>query len=203
MPRRPAVCDGVGRVCRFSLALALGVGHAEDEQALAAMARANFLRREESFRNSVTQAFQLASDLAISEVEVVGDVLQENKSGSAFGDDPGDMGPEMAGIVSAAPLACDAERLARIARKQDVHRATPRVAVEGGKVIPDRSRIQGLVFHPGHEDARCEGIPLDVTHSAVSGLGEDEAEIESSGAGTQRQAEQASSCSVSRSRGGM
>ncbi len=203
MPRRPADCDGVGLVCRFSLALALGVGHAEHEQALAAVWCADFLRREESFRNPVTQAFQLASDLAISEVEVVWDVLQENKSGATFGDDAGDMGPEVTGVVGAAPLAGNRERLARIARKQEVHRATPRAPVEAGKVVPDRSRIQGLVFHPGHEDARGEGVPLDMTHSPVSWLGEDKPKVESSGAGTERQPEQASPRSVSRIWGGM
>jgi len=75
------------------------------------------------------------------------------------------------------------KRLTRIARSKDVHRATPWAAVEGDNVVPDRRRIQGRVFHPRHEDGRGEGVPLDITHSAVSGLGQHEAEVEPSGAG--------------------
>ncbi len=74
IPCLPASCDGVGLVCRFSFALALGVGQfvasGEDEQPLAFMWRADFCRRKQSFRNAVAQAFQLASDLAISEIEM-------------------------------------------------------------------------------------------------------------------------------------
>ena len=184
---------------------ARGVGHAspEDEKAFAAVRRADARSREESFRNPVTQVFQLASDLAISEVEVVGDVLQENKSGLDFPDDPGDMGPEMARVAGAEASSGNRERLARIARKDDVHRATPRAAVECSNVVPDRRRIQGRVFHPGHEDGRGIGVPLDITHSPVSGLGDVQAEIESSGAGAEREPEQGLSFPISRSRGGM
>jgi len=84
-------------VCRFSFALALGVGQlvspGEDEQPLAFMRRADFCRCKQSFRNPVAQLFQLASDLAISEVEVVGDVLQKHPFGLAFRDDPREVWP--------------------------------------------------------------------------------------------------------------
>jgi hypothetical protein len=79
------------------LALARGVGQfvssGEDEQPLALMRRANFCRCKQSFRNAVAQPFQLASDLAISEVEVIGDVFQKHPFGVAFRDDPGEMRP--------------------------------------------------------------------------------------------------------------
>jgi hypothetical protein len=169
---------------------ARGVGQAKHEQPFPPVGCANFLRREESFRNPVTHAFQLASDLAITEVEMVGDVLQENKSGLAFADDAGDMGPEVAGVAGAASLAGDAKWLTRIARQEDAHRATPRAAVEGSKVVPDRSRRQGRLFHPGHEHGRREGVPLDIAHSTVSGLGDVEAEVEASGAGAEGKPEQ-------------
>lgn len=175
---------------RLWLPRRVGVGHAEHEQALASVRRADLLRREQSFRNAEAQALQLAADIAIAEVEVVGDVLEENKSGLALADDAGDMRPEVARVVGAAAAAGDAERLARIARQHEIHRATPCAAVEAGKVVPDRRRRQGLVFHPGHEDGRGAGVPLDVTHSTVSGLGDVQAEIEAAGAGAQRQPEQ-------------
>ena len=82
MPCWPAVCDGVGFVCRFSLALALGVGQSrsssvrfpplervpeqargvgqlvpladgENEEAFALVGRADFRRREEACRKAV------------------------------------------------------------------------------------------------------------------------------------------------------
>lgn len=169
---------------------AFGVGHGEDEQPLAAMRSADLRRREQSFRNPETHSFQVAADLAISEVEVVGNVLQENKSGLALANDAGDVRPQVPGIVSAAPFSCNRKWLARIPRQQDVHRATPWSAVEAGKLVPDRSRRQGLVRHPRREDGRGKGVPLDMTHSAISGLGDVQAEIEAAGAGTQGQAEQ-------------
>lgn len=56
--------------------------------------------------------------------------------------------------------------------------ATPWPAIEGFEVVPDRCRLQGLVFHPGHESGRSMGFPLDVTYSAISGLGEANPEVE-------------------------
>ena len=61
---------------------ALGVG--QDEQPLPPVRRADLSRREQSFRNAVAQAFQLFPDLAIAEVEMIGDVLEEHPIRSAF-----------------------------------------------------------------------------------------------------------------------
>jgi len=97
IPCVPASCDGVGLVCRFSLALALGVGQfvssGKDEQPLAFVRRANFCRRKQSFRNAVAQAFQLAADLAISDIDMIGDVFQKHPLGLALKDDPREMRP--------------------------------------------------------------------------------------------------------------
>ena len=150
------------------------------------MWRADFSRREQSFRNAVAQAFQLFSDLAITEVEMIGNVLEEHPNRSAFRDNPGDVRPEVARIPGAPAPPGDAERLARIARRDEVHRAAPRAAVEVGKIVPDRRLIQGLVLHPRREDGRGEGVPLDVTHSTVSGLGQRKPEVEAAGAGAER-----------------
>jgi hypothetical protein len=95
------------------------------------------------------------------------------------------MGPEPPFVGDAEPLPGVGGRLAGEAGSDEIHSAAPRVAVEGREVVPDRSRIQGLVFHPRHEGGRCEGFPLDVTHSAVGvSEGEPESELEPAGAGT-------------------
>ncbi len=72
----------------------------------------------------------------------------------------------------------------------DIHASTPRFAVEGGNIVPDRRAIQGLVFHPCHESGRRIGVPLDVTDSSIVGDGDVEAEIEATCARAEGEAAQ-------------
>jgi len=145
MPCWPAACDGVGFVCRFSLALARGVGQSrsssvrfppldrvpeqargvgqlvpladgEDEEAFALVGRADFRRREEACRKLVAHADQSCGDFGEAEAEMMGDILKEHEGRLGLGDDAGDMRPKMARIVGTPPLARDGEWLARIAR---------------------------------------------------------------------------------------
>lgn len=170
MPCWPAACDGVGFVCRFSLALALGVGQSrsssvrfppldrvpeqargigqvvaladrQDEEPLTLVGRADFRRREEACRKAVAHADQSAGDFGEAEAEMMGDILEEDEGRLDLADDAGDMRPEVAWVVGTPALASDGERLARIARSDDVHRAAPWATVEGGNVVPDNSLI--------------------------------------------------------------
>ena len=197
IPCCPASCDGVGLVCRFSLALARGVGHSrsssvrfppldrvpeqargvgqfvplsdgENEEALAPVGRADFRRREEARRKAVAHADQSAGDFGEAEAEMMGDILEEDKGRLDLADDAGDMRPEVPWVLRAPALARDGERLARIARSDDVHRAAPWTAVEGGNIVPDNSLIQGRVFHPRHESGCRVGFPFDMAHSTVN-----------------------------------
>ncbi|CUH39310.1 hypothetical protein JSE7799_02034 [Jannaschia seosinensis] len=218
MPCCPAACDGVGFVCRFSLALALGVGHkrsssvrfppldrvpeqargvgqlvpladGKDEEPLALVGRADFRRREEACRKAVAHADQSCGDFGEAEAEMMGDILEEDERRLDLVDDAGDMRPEVARVVRAPALARDRKRLARIARSDDVHRAAPRAAVKGGNVVPDNSLIQGRVFHPRHESGCGVGFPFDMAHSTISWDGDGEPEVEPARAGTEREAE--------------
>lgn len=190
----PEQARGVGQV------VALAVG--EDEEPLAPMRRADFRRREEARRKAVPHADQSFGDFGEAEAEMMGDVLEEDEGRLALANDAGDMRPEVARVVRALALARNGERLARIARSDDVHRAAPWAAVEGGNVVPDRCRIQGRVFHPRHEDGRGVGVPLDMTHSAISGEREVQPEVESAGARAEREAEQARVAGSGRQAGG-
>ena len=222
----PASCEGVGFVCRFSFALALGVGHirsisvrfpplervpeqargvgqvvsladGEDEQAFALVRRADFRRRKEAWRKAVAHADQSAGDFGEAEAEMMGDILEEDEGRLDLTDDAGDMRPEVARVVRAPALARDGEWLARISRSDDVHRAAPRAAVEAGNVVPDRRAIQGRVFHPRHESGCGEGFPFDMAHSSISGQGDGEPEVDATGAGAEREAEKVCvACSV-------
>ena len=220
IPCWPAACDGLGFVCRFSFALALGVGQSrnssvrfppldrvpeqargvgqlipladgEDEQPLALVGRSDFLRREEACRKAVAHADQSAGDFGEAEAEMMGDILEEHEGRLDLTDDAGDMRPEVARVIHAPALARDGERLARIARSDDIHRTAPRAAVEGGNVVPDNSLIQGRVFHPRHESSCGVGFPFDMAHSTISGDGDGEPEIEPACTGTEREAEEA------------
>ena len=220
IPCWPASCDGVGLVCRFSLALARGVGHSrsssvrfppldrvpeqargvgqlvpladgKDEQPLALVGRTDFRRREEACRKAVAHADQSAGDFGEAEAEMMGDILEEDEGRFDFSDNPGDMRPEVARIVGTPAFARDGERLARIARSDDVHRAAPRSAVEGSNIVPDNSLIQGRVFHPRHESGCGEGFPFDMAHSTISGDGDGESEVKPASAGAEGEAEEA------------
>lgn len=190
----PEQARGVGQV----VALALG----EDEEPLAPVGRADFRRREQARRKAVAHADQSCGDFGEAEAEMMGDILEEHEGRLGLADDAGDMRPEMARVVLAPALARDGERLARIARSDDVHCAAPWAAVEAGNVVPDRCRIQGRVFHPRHEDGRGVGVPFDIAHSAISGECQVQPEIEPAGAGAERQAEEARVAGSGRQAGG-
>ena len=182
----PEQARGVGQLVPFA--------DGKDEQPLALVGRTDFRRREEACRKPVAHADQSAGDFGEAEEQMMGDILEKDEGRLDLADDAGDMRPEVAGIVRAPALARDRKRLARIARAEKIHRTAPRAAVEGSNVVPDNSLIQGRVFHPRHEDGRGEGAPLDVTHSTISGDGEDEPEVEAACAGAEGEAEQACVC---------
>nr|WP_043743965.1 hypothetical protein [Paramagnetospirillum magneticum] len=112
------------------------------------------------------------------------DVLEEPPFGPGIIEDAAEMGPHPAWIIDAAPPAGVAFALARVSARDEIHDSTPRAAVEGGNVVPDRSRIQGRIRHPRHESGRSTGFPLDVTHSPVSGQGDVEPQFEAPSPGT-------------------
>lgn len=182
LDRVPEQARGVGQV----VTLADG----KDEQPLAPMGRTDFRRREEACRKLVAHADQSAGDFGEAEAEMMGDILKEDEGRLDLADDPGDVRPEVARVVRAPALARDGERLARIARSDDVHRAAPRSAVKGGNIVPDNSLIQGRVFHPRHESGCGEGLPFDMAHSTISGDGDGKPEIEPARARAEGEAEQ-------------
>lgn len=114
-----------------------------------------------------------------------GHVLQDDVSGSHVSDDSSDIGPYPPFVVESAPLAGGAERLAGETGSDDIHSSTPRSAVEGAQIVPDRRLIQGRLFHPCHESGRRVGVPLNVTHSSGGDSGESRDELEQSDAGAE------------------
>jgi hypothetical protein len=208
-------------VCRFSFALARGVGHSrsssvrfppldrvpeqargvgqlvtladgEDKEPFALVGRTDFRRRKEACRKAVAHADQSAGDFGESEAEMMGDIL-----------DACDMGPKVAWVFSAEALARDRKRLTWISCADDIHRAAPRSAVESSNVVPYNRLIQGRVFHPRHESGCGEGFPFDIAHSTISGDGDGEPEVETACAGAEGQAEEACVFGSGSASGGM
>lgn len=154
------------------------------------MRRARFSRREQARLDAVTQALKVSDDLPTSQGQMAFDVFQEDPSGADLAHDPLDFGPQVPGVVFAAASPGLAEGLAGITGRDDMNAAAPRSAVKGSQIVPYRRRSQGLVFHPGHESGRRMGFPLDVTHSAISGLGDMDPEVEAAVAGAERKPSQ-------------
>lgn len=195
LDRVPEQARGVGQ--------RIGLAEREDEQPFALVRSACFRRCEQARRKAVAQADQASGDVGKAAAQMMGDIFEKDEGRLAFADDALDVRPEMAWIGSAQPFSRERERLAWIARKEDVHTSAPRAAVEGGNVVPDRRLIQDLIFHPRHENGRGVGVPLDITHSSILGTSNGEPEIEAARSGTEGEAKQAcfsSSGNVSRGR---
>jgi hypothetical protein len=177
LDRVPEQARGVGQFVSFA--------DCEDEQPLALVWRTDFRRREEACRKLVAHADQSCGDFGEAEAEMMGDIFEEDEGRLDLGDDAGDMRPEVTRVVRAPAFARDRERLARIARSDDVHRAAPRAAVEGANVVPDWRVVDASVEHSGDKDGGREGVALDEADGSGAWQGDPEAKIESACAATQ------------------
>lgn len=113
------------------LAIPVRVGVGQNEDPAPDMGRADFCRREQACLDAVAHSLKLSDDLGKAQIEVPFDVLGKDPLRSAFPDDPGDLGPEMAGVVLSEPPAGRREGLTGIAGSDEMNAAAPRSAVEG------------------------------------------------------------------------
>lgn len=113
-----------------------------------------------------------------------GTFSRKNPLRLALANDAGDVGPEVPFVLHPTLIPRDAERLARESRSDDIHDSTPASAVEGSKIVPDRSLTQGRVPHPRHESGRRSTLPLNETGSSISGDCHMESEFEGATPGT-------------------
>jgi hypothetical protein len=159
-----------------------GVG--QDEDPLPFVGSSGIVRSHTTPLRIEPQRGQVTEDDVESPNSERCDVFHEDELGSHLANDASEVSPESAAVsLDSFPLAGVGDVLTGESASDAIHEATPRSAVEGGNVVPDRSRCQGLLFHPGHESSRGVGFPLDVHHSTTSGDGELDAEIEPSASG--------------------
>ena len=154
----------------------------QDEDAQPLVRRANFCRAEQTRRRRVAHAPKLSQDGFKAEGDVPRDVFEKDPFGAAFGDDPCDLGPEVARIVGTAALSGGAEGLARISGEDDVKCPAEGPRVERSQVIPDWrwGEIPGALG--GDEDRAGPVLPFDECAGVISGFGKHEAQIQASAA---------------------
>jgi hypothetical protein len=79
-------------------------------------------------------------------------VFQKYKVGSHFANHSDSFGPEVSIVAIALPSACAGPRLAREARRDEIHDATPLLAIECPDVIPDREHGKHAVSLATQQD---------------------------------------------------
>jgi len=116
-----------------------------------------------------------------------GNVLQEDETGSYVPNPAPDVGPYPPLVCLPLALAGHAERLARYAAHDDIHRSSPTSTVEAGNVGPNRSGVKRPVVHASRQCLGCRNIPLAVTDDPQSWKNESHPELESGDTGTDGQ----------------
>ena len=154
----------------------------QDEDARPLMRRADFCRAEQTRRRRVAHCPKLSQDGFKAEGDVPCDVFEEDPFWGTFPDNPGDVGPEVAGIIGATALSSGAEGLAGISGEDDVEGAAEGPGIEGSEVVPDRrpGEVSGALGCD--EDHSRPVLPFDEGAGVISGFGEHEAQIQASAA---------------------
>jgi len=175
-----AIVSALARPSRKSRAATVG----QHEHALPLVRCADLGRAEAAPLRIEPHLGQLSENLGKSESNMPRHVFHDDEAGSHLANDPGDVGPEVSGIVCPSPPSGNGERLAWIACRDEIHDATPRAAVECCEVIPDRSRVQGAFLHSRHKDAGGVSVPLAPAHGAEIGPDAPQSEFKSANTGT-------------------
>ena len=159
----------------------------QDEDAHPLVRRADFCRAEQARRRRVAHCPKLSEYSLEAEGDVTGNIFEEHPFRLAFADDPGDVGPEMPGIVGATTLASCAERLARIPGKDDVEGTAEGAGIEAAEIVPDWRRGEIACALGSDEDCSGPILPLDECAGVIGGFGQHEAQIQASAACAERQ----------------
>ncbi|MDZ4136871.1 MAG: hypothetical protein U1D06_14960 [Paracoccaceae bacterium] len=154
----------------------------QDEDAHPLVRRADFCRREQTRRRRVAHAPKLSQDGFKAECDVTGHVFEKDPLRVAFTDDPGDIGPEVAGIIGATAFASGAEWLAGISSEDDVEGTVEWPGIEAAKIIPDRGRDEIPCALGGDEDRSWPVLPFDEGAGVKTGFGQHDAQIKASAA---------------------
>ena len=161
------------------------VGDGQEVEPLATVGRADVARRKQIPFRSEPEFGQRSENVSESMNNEGRHVFQEDDVGSNLAKDSCDVGPEPALILKSALIACHREGLTGESGSDEMNAATPRSAIEGDKVTPDRRRTKDPFVHSRDQIRGDKGFPLHVADGAV-GVAEDEmhGQFEACGAGT-------------------
>ena len=141
---------------------ASGVGQNEDP--LSAVRRSNVGRSKHAPFRIEPHAGQAPENDVNASNKQGSDVLHEDEPGSHLANDPHVLAPEPGprAIDDAGSRSGAADVLAGESANDEIHASTPRAAVEGGHVRPDRRLIQPTVRHARDQYRRSVSFPLHV-----------------------------------------
>lgn len=158
------------------MAATLGVDHGsvsrEEEPALASVGGSHGGSSEQAVPRVIPQRGQVREDFAVGlaavDAEEARDVLEEDVGRSHVVENVNKMRPDPALVVNAFSLAGHGRGLAGEPPNEEIHDATPGSPSEGGRIRPDRARIQPSFFHFLDQDA--EGIRFDLASNDRSSI---------------------------------
>ena len=156
------------------------MGQDEDPQPL--VRPADFCRAEQTRRRRVAHLPKLSQDSFEAEGDVPGDVFEEHPFGSAFSNNPGDVGPEVAWIFGTAALSGSAERLAGISGQYCVDGTAEGPGFEAAQIVPDWCWGEIPCALGCNEDGARPILPLNERAGVIAGFGEHEAQIKATAA---------------------
>jgi hypothetical protein len=113
------------------------------------------------------------------------DVFEKHPVGLALTNDPGNMGPEVAGVGHTATLSSRAERLAGVSGEDAIDGAAPRGGVELLEIIPDRCRVKAPGCHGCGKDGAGVGVDFDVCGGGKARLGKAKTHVKAAAARTE------------------
>jgi hypothetical protein len=94
------------------------------------------------------------------------DVFKEEPARIDFSNNSCDVRPEVPRIGFTEAFSSLTERLARVAANDAIHDTTPRLAVEGFEIRPNRRFIQELLFHAVAQDEAAAGFDFNSADDA-------------------------------------
>ena len=145
--------------------------------------------RDEDWRRTIeAEASEVRFDrLEISTPKVSDHILKEDGVGLALCCDSLDSGPEVALVVGSELTSGEGVGLAGVSRNEEIHDSTPRAAVEGSGISPQRRVIQPSVASSRNQNGCSRCFVLQVTDRSSVGTSQLHASVETSAAGCDRQ----------------
>jgi hypothetical protein len=114
---------------------------------------------------------------------MVADIFDEYQGRVDFFDNAEDVRPEPAMVFVPEPFTGGRFSLTGISGNDSSHLSTPRLAVEGSGICPDRCRSQGVCFHRPYQLRARMAFPLHVAPADSAWNRQSDGEISRAGSG--------------------